>query len=122
MASSILARCTPKHRWIGPRQLSNHDVVAFEMGAQLECPGAVDGKAALSVKVLSALVFLIDAEPYTLRAPFGGGREGGIHQSRRHARAVMLRQHIHLRELCSGSNVHGSPYVGIVVDAADQHG
>src|SRR6202011_6344332 len=103
-------------------ELPHHHIVVFSTCAQLKYSDAVDGKAAPFVKPLCASVFLIDAQPYAAGAPFDGGGQRGVHHCRRYARAVMIRQHIHLRQLNGWSNTHGALYLRIVADTANQHG
>ena len=103
-------------------RLPDHDVVAFACGAQLKRPGSVDGKAALAVKALCALVFLVDAQPHAARRPIRRRPPACVHQRRRHARAVVCGQHVHLRQLGGRANFAPPAARPVVVDAANQHG
>jgi hypothetical protein len=71
---------------------------------------------------LGALIVLIDAQPYAAGAPFGGGRERGMHQRRRRTGAMIVWEHVHLGEFHGRSGVHGLLHLGIVADTANQHG
>src|SRR6516225_427162 len=95
----------------GLTNLANHDVVVLAVGPHLKRPGAVDLEAALGVKALCALVSLVDTQPHAAHTPFFGGSQREVHQRLRHTGAVVVGQHIYLRQLG-----------GVVGDTANEHG